>query len=126
VATVLNRTTRELRASVNTPDFPVANWIINPDLSSVSGFLPKHWIITGDVVSLMDQAARDAADVQETADIVAGERTAGKQQFDDERILKALALVILDEINILRSQHGLAARTKMQFANAIRSKVDTI
>jgi hypothetical protein len=68
VASVLNRTTKEFRPRANTPDFPSAQWIINPDLSAVAGFPAKYWKITGDVVSLMTPAERDA---QDDADLVA-------------------------------------------------------
>lgn len=64
MASVLNRTTKEYHPSANTPDFPVADWIINPDLTAVAGEPRKYWIITGDVVSLAslaEQAIIDAA-----------------------------------------------------------------
>lgn len=67
MASVLNRTTKEFRGSVNTPDFPVADWIINPDLSAVTGQPNKYWIIDpvgSDTVRLAtpaEQAVIDAA-----------------------------------------------------------------
>ncbi len=65
MASVLNRTTKEFRGSVNTPDFPVIDWIINPDLSAVAGLPTKYWKITGDVVTAMSQAERDVVDDNE-------------------------------------------------------------
>jgi len=62
MASALNRTTKEFRLSVNTPDYPVGDWIINPDMSAIIGFAPIYWIITGDVVTLQDAAARTATD----------------------------------------------------------------
>lgn len=62
MADVLHRTTKELRKSIHTPDFPTATWIINPDLSGVQGVSVKYWKITGDVVSEMTQAEKDAVD----------------------------------------------------------------
>jgi len=62
MASALNRTTKEFRLSVNTPDYPVGDWIINPDMSAIIGFAPIYWIITGDVVTLQDAAARAATD----------------------------------------------------------------
>ena len=49
--------------------FPASNaeWIADPDISAVTGFETKYWIITGDSVTLMDQASRDAVDVAELA-----------------------------------------------------------
>ncbi len=62
MSNVLNRTTKEYRESANEPDFPQANWIWNPDLSAVSGFDSRYWTITGDVVTLMTLAERNAVD----------------------------------------------------------------
>ncbi|GAI73648.1 unnamed protein product [marine sediment metagenome] len=59
---VLHRTTKEQRFSVNTPDYSVVDWIINPDLSGVTGVPKKYWLITGDVVSEMNQAQKDVVD----------------------------------------------------------------
>lgn len=39
------------------------------------------------------------------------------------RVLKAFAAVMLDELNILRQQHGLAARTAEQLRDAIKGKL---
>ena len=120
MADVLERTTKQLRLSVNTPDFPIAQWIHNPDLLAVTGFDSKYWIITGDVVTLMDQAARDAVDATE---LDAG-RDATADQLDGlEDLIRAFALVVLDEINVLRGQHGLAPRTIAQLKNAVRAKL---
>ncbi len=76
MANVLNRTTKEFRTSVNTPDFPVGQWIINPDLSAVVGQPTKYWKITGDVVTLQtvgEQALTDDAEAQLQAANSAGE-----------------------------------------------------
>lgn len=40
-----------------------------------------------------------------------------------DRILKAFALVVLDEVNLLRSQHGLAPRTTEQLRTAVKNKL---
>lgn len=39
------------------------------------------------------------------------------------RALKAFVSVAMDEINILRAEHGLPARTKEQLARAIKDKL---
>jgi hypothetical protein len=72
MASVLNRTTKQFLGSVNTPDFPPADWIINPDLSAVTGEPNKYWIIDppgSDIVRLAtpaEQAVIDAAIGQAT------------------------------------------------------------
>lgn len=67
MASVLHRTTKEFRGSVNTPDFDAGTWIINPDLSAVTGQPNKYWIIdppgsdTVRLATLAEQAVIDAA-----------------------------------------------------------------
>lgn len=55
-------------------------------------------------------------------------RARAKELFADvaeaQALIRAVALVLLDEINSLRAQHGLAARTKPQLVAAVRSKLD--
>lgn len=62
MADVLQRTTKEQRFSVHTPDYDPAIWIINPDLSGVTGVPKKYWKIDGDTVSEMNQSEKDAVD----------------------------------------------------------------
>lgn len=95
-------------------------WIFNPDLAAVEKFSVKYWIITGDVVGLLPQAEREAIDVAEST----VQRDATADQLDlVEDLLRGLALTILDEINVLRSQHSLAPRTLAQLKTAIRGKL---
>jgi len=42
--------------------------------------------------------------------------------FIRDKTLKAFALVVLDEINLLRAEHSLAPRTAIQLRNAVRDK----
>lgn len=87
----LNRTTNQLYSNTPPEDmkerYPAesfvdvqgapqsnAGWVYDPDLSAVTGQPSKYWIITGDVVSLMNQAARDAVDVAEAAAVLASNR----------------------------------------------------
>lgn len=120
MATVLNRTTKQLIESANTPEYPIGNWIINPNLSAVAGFANKYWIITGDAVTLMDAAQRAAVDAAElTAQLNAisnGIDAAGTYA-------RAFAEIVMDEINILRANDGLAPRTLAQLKTALRNKL---
>lgn len=98
MATVLNRTTKLLIESANTPDYPVAQWIHNPDLSAVQGWPSKYWIITGDVVTLMSQAERDAVDAAE----LNSSRDSTSNRMDDlEDIVRALGLCTVDLNNFM-------------------------
>ena len=126
MANVLHRTTKQYLKSVNTPDYPVADWIVNPDLSAVTGFDSKYWLISGDNVTLMDQSARDAVDVAEAQAAIDNERATQKNRIDNEKVLTAIAKVMMDEINILRAEHSLTARTLAQVKTAIKSEVDNI
>lgn len=97
MATVLNRTTKQLIPSANTVEYPVIDWIIEPDLSAVTGFASKYWTISGDVVSLLDQAGRNAIDAAE----LNAARDATAAALDKaEDILRAFMLVVMDEFNL--------------------------
>lgn len=119
----VHRTTRQLVRSGNDPDYPVSDWIVNPDLSAfdaIGGYEAKYATVSSDAVLLMDKAARDAVDaaaLEAARDATAGELDA------TEALLRAFALVVLDEINVLRAQHGLAARTAAQLKTAVRNKL---
>ena len=53
MASVINKTTNQYLASVNTPDYSESDWVINPDLSSVSGIASKYWkVVDGQVVEM--------------------------------------------------------------------------
>jgi len=80
---VLNRTTKEQRYSVHTPDYSVVDWIINPDLSGVVGVPKKYWLITGDVVSEMNQAQKDVVDATQLPGIKIAKKEYLRQQGDD-------------------------------------------
>lgn len=51
-----------------------AAWLHNPDLTPVTGVPNKYWVLTGDILSEMDQAAKDAVDAAEAAALVADNR----------------------------------------------------
>ena len=97
-----------------------AEWIFDPDLTAVVGFENKYWNIAGSVVSLMSQAERDAVDAAELSD----RRGVMVEQMDEvEEYARAFALVVLDEINLLRTQHSIAPRTIAQLKTAVRNKL---
>ena len=155
MANVLHRTTKQYLTSVNTPDFPVLDWILNPDLSAVTGFASKYWSISGDTVTLMGQAERDAVDAAEAAALIAAVRAAAKAGYDAAvsdltKALKAVALVTQDELNLhalkinaildaidvgttlAQVKANVAAiadypqRTPAQLKTAVDNKVDTL
>lgn len=104
MASVLNRTTKEYLPSVNTPDYPTVDWIINPDVSALAGVPTKYWNISGDTVTEMTQPEKDAVDAAEQANFIAQARQALKDNYNQSIVSdKAIVLMLLDEINILRA-----------------------
>jgi hypothetical protein len=93
------------------------------------------WLLRYDAsVTPAQQAAGDAAlagiDWSGPAQVawqLTQDQTAAQARWDapEERLLRALALVLLDELNTLRQQHGLPARTAAQLKAALRQKLSS-
>lgn len=118
----LHKTSKKLLHSVPSAELPEpqANYIEEPDLSTVRGWPVKYWAISGDVVSLMPPAERATVDDQDTS----ARRDAVSNQLDQvDGVMRAFALVVLDEINALRAQQALAPRTIAQLKAAVRGKL---
>ena len=116
----LHRTTLSQLNSVPSADLPEAevNYVEEPDYSPIAGCAKIYWILTGHILSLMDQSARDAVDVA-----VLDAANDATSDTMDRGFEKAFAQVVMDEINILRGQHSLADRTLAQLKSAVRSKL---
>jgi len=104
MANVLNKTTGQYLLSVHTPDYPTADWFINPDIDAVASVPTKYWRRGTDPVEEMNAGEKTAVD---TADVAAAKATAkaisntaidGPGGYD----LRALAKLTIDEINDLR------------------------
>ena len=129
---VFNRTTGQFIQSVNTPDFPVADWVLNPDLTAVVGQPVRYWFITGgtnpegqEELGIVDAATQTSIDAALAVTLLASQRDSGKAEFDAQRILVALGELLVDEFNNLRTLHSLPDRTFAQLRTAIRNKVDS-
>jgi len=62
MANVLNKTTKQLLQSVNTPDYDLNDWIINPDLKIVGSINSEFWIINPDnSIRLMNDTEKNAS-----------------------------------------------------------------
>ena len=122
MANFLHRTTKQYLLSTSPASLPEseANYIEDPDMSAVAGQPSKYWVITGDTVSLADQATRDAIDA---AELEASRDAAAAQLDQTEDVLRAFMLLVIDELNILRANDGLNARTAAQLKTAIRNKL---
>ncbi len=124
MATVLHRTTNQLRESVHTPDFPVADWVINPDLINVAGTLPKYWEIIGDVVTLRPEAQRDAIDAAELVERTTDQMLSARNSIDSDRKLLGFMSVMVDEINQLRTALSMAPpRTLAQYKAQTKTRI---
>jgi len=116
MATVLNRISKQLIRSANTPDYPEAAWIIEPDLSAVVGQPLKYWIITGDIISVMSQAEKNTID----AFLLQAEKNAIESE-SDRGILKAVISALIKTIN-LRLPDGQKI-TKTEIVTAIKGEL---
>lgn len=117
----LHRTTKRYFKSIPPDELPesIANYISMPDMSAVIGVPSKYLVITGDVVSEMSQAEKDTVDA---AALVARREAAINEMIDNlEGDLRQLVRLIISELNILRTQHGLPDRTMAQFKTQIRN-----
>jgi len=146
----LNRTTKELILNTDAADMSArfvgdfsayasnAEWVYDPDLSAVSGWPSKYWIIAAypsDSVTLMDAAARAVVD-QALLDAARDVVVAQLDRVED--ILRAFMLVVIDEMNLLRQQFNTTTaesaqltnttftdRTAAQLRSAVRGKLGT-
>jgi hypothetical protein len=122
MATVINRITKQVIRSAHTPDYPTDEWIINPDLPECQ---PKWWKIVGDEVLEMSQSEKDIITQAEQAQSSLNMELA-KDIDMLETLNRALALVVLDEINLLRVEAGLSERTVEQLRTSVKNKYDTL
>lgn len=119
----IHRTTFQVLPSTSPASLsePIGNYVQDPDLSPVAGFPSRYWSLAGDIFSLVDQSTRDAID----AALLVTQRDELANDIDRaESFMKAFALVVLDEFNNLRAQHGLNPRTIAQLKAAVRNKLD--
>ena len=52
MADVVNRKTKQYLKSVNTPDYPISDWIHNPTIPLCG---PKYWVVEGDLIRGMER-----------------------------------------------------------------------
>jgi hypothetical protein len=113
----VHRTTKQYLQSVSPNDLPepLANYIEDPDLSAVEGVPNRYWVITGDVITEMDQAAKDAVDAQLLSD---ARDAAIQAEIDElESVLRQLTKLIVDELNILRQQFNTTTAESQQLTD---------
>ena len=74
--------------------------------------------LTGNLQTILDSREAELFSAAQ-----AGGRVVDLYEITVKRVLKSFALVMFDEINILRVQAGLAARTAAQAEAALRAKL---
>ncbi len=103
---------------------PISNveWIHAPDISAVVGFAERYWVVTGDVVSLMDQASRDALDA--AAEQAAIESVvSGLDAAPEHDLLRAVSAQMVFYINQLRNAHLQAPISGAEFRAAVKARL---
>ena len=117
----LHRTNKQYLASTDPNGLPesLANYISEPDMSAVIGQPTKYWVISGDTVSLVDQSTRDAID----AALLEAQKDSLIAELDQFSIMKAVALTLLDAINVTRVADSQAEISIAQFKTAAKAKL---
>ena len=89
---------------VPTPSFPEWRWVCDPVAKTVTDRGP----LTQEEIDAAEDAEKEV-----TTDRI----------FVSDEAIKAFALVVLDEINLLRAEHSLPARTAQQLRDAVKAKL---
>lgn len=122
MSNVINRVTRQYLTSVDTVKYDIKDWIINPNIPKCDS---KYWKIVGDSVLEMNVTEKLSVDTT-ISNLLSQKNELLKDITKADKLLKSLSLVLLDEINALRTKTGLSNRTIDQFKTAIITKYDSI
>ena len=142
--TVPNRVTGYKRSVQESDWAGVPNSILYYDPSGdppevsllIANLVPiSEWKVEGGIVVALTQADKDALAAQQAIDAAAAAvanlaalKVAVKAQLVNQHELRDAILAVVDvmvpEINLLRAQHGLAARTAGQVATALKNAYD--
>ena len=124
MADVIHPTTLKYLKSVNTPEYPPP-WVVNPDMSQVLGILPpQHWKWDTPANRPVPMTAGEIAAYEAgVLDAQADAEVAPLSDANLPDLLRALALVVMDEVNNLRALHGSAPRTVSQLKAALKAKM---
>jgi hypothetical protein len=110
----------------------------NPSTIALSGLIednrepiynPMYWKVMPDnsVVLQTEAEQEETVTIKQQQQAVKAREKAITQLTEKQgngALVRALAVVMLDEINILRQQHGLNTRTKQQLLTAITNKLN--
>ena len=120
----IERTTLAYFRSVNDPLHPYVDYLPvavgSPEEALITSVPAKYLTLAGDVLAEVDQPTKDSID----AVLLDLSRDTVVDELDQtETLLRAFANVMRSEINILRAEHSLPARTLAQLKSAMRQEL---
>jgi len=117
MATVFNRITKQLITSVNTPDYSVLDWVVNPDLSALENVPQKYWKVSGDSVIEMTAQEKSAVD----AALLTVRRDQIEAKTKDEAF-KAVLVALVKVVNLRLPVGNKITVTELR--TAIRAEIE--
>lgn len=100
---------------------PVGEYLKNPDLLAVKGVERYYWKVENNSLMAMSPTERAAIDVQRTTEAL-DEKV--EEYLTGREVTKAFALLLIDEINILREAASMQPRTMQQFVQAMKQRIN--
>ncbi len=125
MSTVVNRMTLTPLYNVELTRYDIAHFFHDPDISAVRDVDPNYWKESSGVFTEMTTSEKSVVDAAVVASEVQRDRRIARDKIDVDRVLRAFAAIVKDEINILRRLHGLPDRTMAQLVTAIKTRIDT-
>ena len=121
---VLHRTTFEYRSSVDLSELPepVGNYVVGPDLGPVAGEPSRYWILTGDVLSVMDAGAKAVVDAAIAAALVTANRTTVKATVD---ATDALAVEVRALIHLFNKRDNFNTNRIVELQDRVQAMLDS-
>lgn len=130
MASALHRTSKRfIRSGAHISVKPVSDapedWIINADMSAVTGQPKKYWKIIGDIVSFMNGGERSAADLAIDNANIAADKAKSVSAVDVNRKFMGFEEVFVEQINLIRGEIvGLGVITDAQIKIDIKNKIN--
>ena len=116
MATGFNTETKEIRRSMNTPDYDLP-WRLDLDLSAVRNVPQKYRKYEGGEALEMTAAEKQAVD-----DAEAQARQDSEILELDTGMMRRFIIVLIDEVNRLRTRANMPTITVQDFKDAMRNK----
>lgn len=129
MASAIHRTTLIVKERGVPYDLVDPDWIVDPDLSAVTGHPNKYWKIVGNSVQLMTQSERDAVDAAEEAARIAAEKAEAKALADGAspamyRLQMAIAKVTQQSIWAVNNGTLTTPQSMADLVAAVKTEID--